>query len=624
MLESKIIKEIAKLKKIQTSISHASTYFDQITKPLSENDPSSILNISNYGLLITCCSINIESNDFDNYLSTVERIKNDNFLEKQETFIQLLTLLKNKDNLELTFIKEYLIDLENGIESYEPIKEFTKKRNISYSEEIKTIWTIIALVEKEYNRKFEILKDLLDFIIMTKEENIDKYINSIKFQKRCPIGISIEGNKVKNLSKGEKEFLQEMQEPIVKKYNIDKLIEEILIKKEQTRKDKRKNYKKLELQINKLRELITFLDKTQTEFIKVEDFNFEEYSFYPDLLLEILKRNDKIYKDLKQENDSKNITTTKEIDKIFFKYQIPINSFKKEDLSSLLSNQTLEELEEKLSILTTSSLSFLIEEPSLLEILSKTKIEILKNMSLYYNLEKIDKNFIINNIDILTDINTYQKIIENIKILQTSKNIPEQVLKLDTEYLKQVITLAKSYNLDLTNKEILISLTNPYIFDYIDILIELNLIDILKIDQNFLNKDIINIIKRIIISKKINIEIINNNGKLNHMIKTGNNFYIEEKELDNYIENNVINFISTKSLEIFTTNKRFELSKPPKELEDFEENGNYLINGIIISKNKVLRNLKICDNLEESILFGSILGLNDILKIKEALKQKQK
>ena len=47
MLESKIIKEIAKLKKIQTSISHASTYFDQITKPLSENDPSSILNISN-------------------------------------------------------------------------------------------------------------------------------------------------------------------------------------------------------------------------------------------------------------------------------------------------------------------------------------------------------------------------------------------------------------------------------------------------------------------------------------------------------------------------------------------------------------------------------------------------
>ena len=120
-------------------------------------------------------------------------------------------------------------------------------------------------------------------------------------------------------------------------------------------------------------------------------------------------------------------------------------------------------------------------------------------------------------------------------MLPSQKNINEKVLLLDQNYLRQALLLVKKYSLDLNNEQILLSLTNKYIFDYLDILIELNIIDILKTDQSFLNGDLPNIIKRIIICQKLNIKITNKNNKLLSMIKTGNNFYLNENELDEYI-----------------------------------------------------------------------------------------
>ena len=521
------------------------------------------------------------------------------------------------DNEELEFIEEYLNDLDNGIKSYEAVKAFTKEKNISYSKELKTIWILLAIIEENYDSKFNILKDLIRLLKIVKEENINKYINSIKFTKECPIKLCINGV----VDEMHSECLKETQNIIEKKYHINELIKELLEKQNKLKRFKRKYNKIIDEKINKLNNLISFLDKEEKVFINVEDFDFEEYSFYPELLLEILKRNNKVYEDLKQENDSKNITTIKEIDKVFYTYQIPINNFKKEDISSLLSNQTLDELDKKLAFLK-QYLSFVLEENNLPKIL-KTNIEILKSIAIYYQTEKLSRQTILS-LNILTNEEIYTKVSNNIKLLPSQKNINEKVLLLDPNYLRQALLLAKKYSLDLNNEQILLSLTNKYIFDYLDILIELNIIDILKTDQSFLNGDLPNIIKRIIICQKLNIKIINKNNKLLSMIKTGNNFYLNENELDEYIENSVINFISSKTLSKLTTSQRLELANPPKELDIYEKNGNYLINGIIISKNKVLRNLTICDNLEEAILFGSILGLNDILKIKETIQKKQK
>ena len=476
---------------------------------------------------------------------------------------------------------------------------------------------ILKLIEENYDSKFNILKDLINLLKIVKEENIDKYINSIKFTDECPIKICINGV----IDETHSECLKEAQNIVGKKYHINELINELLEKQDKLKRFKRKYNKIIDEKINKLNNLISFLDKEEKVFINVEDFDFEEYSFYPELLLEILKRNNKVYEELKQENDSKNITTIKEIDKVFYKYQIPINNFKKEDISSLLSNQTLDELDKKLAFIK-QYLSFILEENNLLEIL-RTNIEVLKSIAIYYQTEKLSKQTILS-LNILTDEEIYTKVSNNIKLLPSQKNINEKVLLLDPNYLRQALFLAKKYSLDLNNEQILLSLTNKYIFDYLDILIELNIIDILKTDQSFLNGDLPNIIKRIIICQKLNIKITNKNNKLLSMIKTGNNFYLNENELDEYIENSVINFISSKTLSKLTTSQRLELANPPKELDIYEKNGNYLINGIIISKNKVLRNLTICDNLEEAILFGSILGLNDILKIKETITKKQK
>lgn len=616
-MRSAITKEIDKLEDIQLSINHASIFFDKTSKELLLNVPTSIIHISEYGLLTLCSSLDIEPQDFDYCLTLVSIVNNDKFLDNMDAFIQLLNILKIMDNEELEFIEEYLNDLDNGIKSYEAVKAFTKEKNISYSKELKTIWILLAIIEENYDSKFNILKDLIRLLKIVKEENINKYINSIKFTKECPIKLCINGV----VDEMHSECLKETQNIIEKKYHINELIKELLEKQNKLKRFKRKYNKIIDEKINKLNNLISFLDKEEKVFINVEDFDFEEYSFYPELLLEILKRNNKVYEDLKQENDSKNITTIKEIDKVFYTYQIPINNFKKEDISSLLSNQTLDELDKKLAFLK-QYLSFVLEENNLPKIL-KTNIEILKSIAIYYQTEKLSRQTILS-LNILTNEEIYTKVSNNIKLLPSQKNINEKVLLLDPNYLRQALLLAKKYSLDLNNEQILLSLTNKYIFDYLDILIELNIIDILKTDQSFLNGDLPNIIKRIIICQKLNIKIINKNNKLLSMIKTGNNFYLNENELDEYIENSVINFISSKTLSKLTTSQRLELANPPKELDIYEKNGNYLINGIIISKNKVLRNLTICDNLEEAILFGSILGLNDILKIKETIQKKQK
>ena len=616
-MRSAITKEIDKLEDIQLSINHASIFFDKTSKELLLNVPTSIIHISEYGLLTLCSSLDIEPQDFDYCLTLVSIVNNDKFLDNMDAFIQLLNILKIMDNEELEFIEEYLNDLDDGIKSYEPVKAFTKEKNISYSKELKTIWILLAIIEENYDSKFNILKDLIKLLKIVKEENINKYINSIKFTKECPIKLCINGV----VDEMHSECLKETQNIIEKKYHINELIKELLEKQNKLKRFKRKYNKIIDEKINKLNNLISFLDKEEKVFINVEDFDFEEYSFYPELLLEILKRNNKVYEDLKQENDSKNITTIKEIDKVFYTYQIPINNFKKEDISSLLSNQTLDELDKKLAFLK-QYLSFVLEENNLPKIL-KTNIEILKSIAIYYQTEKLSRQTILS-LNILTNEEIYTKVSNNIKLLPSQKNINEKVLLLDPNYLRQALLLAKKYSLDLNNEQILLSLTNKYIFDYLDILIELNIIDILKTDQSFLNGDLPNIIKRIIICQKLNIKIINKNNKLLSMIKTGNNFYLNENELDEYIENSVINFISSKTLSKLTTSQRLELANPPKELDIYEKNGNYLINGIIISKNKVLRNLTICDNLEEAILFGSILGLNDILKIKETIQKKQK
>ncbi len=616
-MRSAITKEIDKLEDIQLSINHASIFFDKTSKELLLNVPTSIIHISEYGLLTLCSSLDIEPQDFDYCLTLVSIVNNDKFLDNMDAFIQLLNILKIMDNEELEFIEEYLNGLDNGIKSYEPVKAFTKEKNISYSKELKTIWILLAIIEENYDSKFNILKDLIKLLKIVKEENINKYINSIKFTKECPIKLCINGV----VDEMHSECLKETQNIIEKKYHINELIKELLEKQNKLKRFKRKYNKIIDEKINKLNNLISFLDKEEKVFINVEDFDFEEYSFYPELLLEILKRNNKVYEDLKQENDSKNITTIKEIDKVFYTYQIPINNFKKEDISSLLSNQTLDELDKKLAFLK-QYLSFVLEENNLPKIL-KTNIEILKSIAIYYQTEKLSKQTILS-LNILTNEEIYTKVSNNIKLLPSQKNINEKVLLLDPNYLRQALLLAKKYSLDLNNEQILLSLTNKYIFDYLDILIELNIIDILKTDQSFLNGDLPNIIKRIIICQKLNIKITNKNNKLLSMIKTGNNFYLNENELDEYIENSVINFISSKTLSKLTKSQRLELANPPKELDIYEKNGNYLINGIIISKNKVLRNLTICDNLEEAILFGSILGLNDILKIKETITKKQK
>ena len=181
-------------------------------------------------------------------------------------------------------------------------------------------------------------------------------------------------------------------------------------------------------------------------------------------------------------------------------------------------------------------------------------------------------------------------------------------------------------------------LNDSYNFDIFDILIE-NGIDIDLLDENVLSKDDIeNFIKRIYICLSLNIPIYTKSGNINRSFLLGNNFYAqddslddyilksryENEELNNYIKNNLRNKIHY-DINIIEEYKRLEMFKSKDELY-------YDIDGIIISRPKVMRNLTLFhnsnlinkDSILTSIIYNSYLSDEEIELIKKRIFSKVK
>lgn len=246
-----------------------------------------------------------------------------------------------------------------------------------------------------------------------------------------------------------------------------------------------------------------------------------------------------------------------------------------------------------------------------------------ENPQVFFNKDILNKveglsSILLNNIDLL---------VKNYNLNDTYIN---DLLLKQNEELESNISLLKKYSINF-NKQIL---NNIKLIDYLDLFIDLGLGEFIINNINIINENSMDLIKRIYVAKLLEIKVIENNS-INSNVLYKDNFYVTNELINEYIINNTNDCIDSNIKQILDTQKRNNVvDNEPLELLNYKkDNLTYDFDGILISKNKVLRNLNcLIDNyysenynqiLLASIIYGSFLDKEQIEKIKQLILEKK-
>lgn len=272
----------------------------------------------------------------------------------------------------------------------------------------------------------------------------------------------------------------------------------------------------------------------------------------------------------------------------------------------------------------------------MLLLLNKLSLDELAYLLKLINNKLISERFLLDNIiDIISNIDNFIKNIELLKIIFNIKDIvkfDKNILYLNNEYIKYLINIYKMYNInfnsDIHNFDFL---KKDYSYQ-IDKFIEIGLYDLIKNNIGLISNETDIIIKRCLFNKYINEPILNDNNKLCGYIRKEETYLLSDEELVESMLENYTDLIPIDIIEVLSSN-----------ITNFTNNidaiDNYLVDdvyynfdGMLVSKNKVLRNysklkdlnISESDKILYSILYnypsvitkGNVCFLNNILKIK--------
>lgn len=271
-------------------------------------------------------------------------------------------------------------------------------------------------------------------------------------------------------------------------------------------------------------------------------------------------------------------------------------------------------------------------------IIVNSKYEIVYYINELLRKNVINMNFISNHPNIFFDKDIINDVCPMYNTLKTNadllnlteiQNINELLLN-DHNIMKDNVHTLNKYSKNL-NANIL---RNFNLLDNVDLLIEFGLAKYIEDNIKIVTDDINLIVKRIYIAKLLNINIIQNN-QINPILLEDEKFYVNNNDLEDYIINNVDDYIDQNIKNILDNNMRnvidnnLKLSCYDAYLKD---NLTYDFNGILISKNKLLRNLTCLkkfnlslndDLIFNSILYGSILDSEKIEALKNLIYGKK-
>lgn len=369
-----------------------------------------------------------------------------------------------------------------------------------------------------------------------------------------------------------------------------------------------------------------------------------------DVYKAIIEYNNKKYISSSNENKRlklKNITYLKYI---FSKYGFNINNLPDSTIKIITDYGNLDNIICILNILKSQKFNIIdFSNESGIKALVNTNIDILNKIIELIKLGVITSDFVMANQNILYDIDItkdnefnglYSTIYSNYSHLKSNNfnvegyNLNEGLL-INREIIESSTSLFKKYGLNIKKELPKSMFTNKKFFSYIDSFIELGFASFINDNYSIISDNCDMIIKRIYIAKMMRISIFDNSGRLLPEITTGNGFYVENKDLDNYISLNTSDMIPHDFLELLDSDN-YSTCNCSCELNEFDKAFSlnstiYSFDNISISRNKVLRNYNILKNkypnydisciLESSIIHNSILDIDSVFSIRKSLDE---
>lgn len=189
-------------------------------------------------------------------------------------------------------------------------------------------------------------------------------------------------------------------------------------------------------------------------------------------------------------------------------------------------------------------------------------------------------------------------------------------LLMNSDELERRINLAKSYGLELIKDENVFNLIkNVELFDLVDFAIEhqLPISEVLKVTDDFEGFK-----KRVIISENFGFDVLTDEGEITYGIKNGGSFFLNCSDIDELILDTTPLREVNAMKECLDSVPRLALDVVSQQIRALDSafldsnNLRYNFNGVLISRNKILRNSKVLKDMlpkadEDEILYQSII-----------------
>lgn len=582
--------------------------------------------------LLIASGINIEFDKLISYLKDIE-IFVDSIEVDEELYRKYLVVLQ----------KLYDMNILDKIENREEIKKFNSKEKYYYDSYKKLSKKIFTLEDDDENTRyyFEVDKAFINMFNQLPDISL--------FESFLELDIVLEKAKSLFNTKLEEVMYSELNFKIKQK-DKDKLFNKIFKEMLKRFPDLKINqhYKIIFDYHSKIRKQVKEdVSSVNKRLRKIEDFifklnylnpdkiinleNYEEYLFDPRIRYRFvdfcMAHNLELCKDLEEKNKEYQSNKITKLEVIFTKYGFNFNDLKEEEKNSIIDDVKVEDIESILAVLKYSELKFLTEyHKEFTNLIINSNIDRIKTIDCAIKNKIIDKQTLIRHLEILFCESDYNNFKNNINLL-TLKNIDlfnllktnPEVLFLNNNKLNEVFKILNEYRFELDNTNNYQILIKNQLLDIIDNFIELGLYHTLKNNQKVLTEDGYDVVKRILICNLLDIDPVNSQNRLIGQVTSGNKFYVANNNLDNYIINSEGIYLNPLCVSTLNDNKRNVISEETKDnylIKQMDEvfkvdSLSYKINGVIISRNRVLKNFEVLKEMEDlepiDMLYQSVL-----------------
>ena len=478
----------------------------------------------------------------------------------------------------------------DNVDNFDPIKAVCELYELLPNKDIFLSFT-----------EFEIIKDIYQDI----EDSVDEYA--------CLIS---KKNYQKSINKSYEDSLKLNDFHIQENYKkIMDCYANVLSKHNKNNRDNKKIKKNYQILLTKLSEYKNHYIDNIDKFINL----IEDEEVLSEFLYYVTIHNTSFNTKVDEENKMYKKEQISNIEIIFNKYNYNINQLSDEYLVRV---STTKDLEAKLSVLNTSKLNINPSHILFTKLLLNLSLDSMKYISYLISENIIDETFLIKHQEILEDKRKFINFKLNIELLndylKEIAKFDKDIFAIDNDLINDRLNLMYKYKININNLYNFEFLKNNEIFNLLDNFIELGYYEQIKQNPNYLSMDNALMIKRLQVAHLIDMNVVNLDNSFIGSIVSGKDFYINNEKLDDFIIDYTDQYTDSNIISNININSQDE--QDLEMLMDYEiESGIYRINDILLSKNRILRNLHILkkqkkDNIiMNAILLGSInLSQQDI------------